>query len=146
MDQGGRVKSYKVVHLMRKVQRDTTLKLKLKPFPSEWNFVRVDFAEQFRISGLASSSIKALGFLHSGSCVLQDFPSLEQMGCHINHEADDRYRLRGLIWETDHKTTTPSFCHLFPQTGGSASLCNSKPYPMPSSDMIQTYSQNRRLI
>lgn len=102
---------------------------------------------QLQISGLARASIKALGFLHSGSCVLQDFPSPEQMGCHINnHEADDRYRLRGLIWETDHKTTTPSFCHLFPQTGGSASLRNSKPQPMPLSDIIQTCSQNRCLI
>lgn len=102
---------------------------------------------QLQISGLAKFSIKvSLGFLHSGSCVLQDFPSPEQMGCHINHEADDRYRLRGLIWGTDHKTTPPSFCHLFPQTGGSASLCNSKPQPMSSSDIIQTCSQNRCLI
>lgn len=92
----------------------------------------MDFAEQLQISGLARGSIKALGFLRSGSCVLQDFPSPEQMGCHINHEADDRYRLKGLIWETDHKTTPPSFCHLFPPTGGSASLRNSKPQPMSS--------------
>lgn len=43
-----------------------------------------------------TGSIKALGFLRGRSCVLQDFPSPQQMGCHINHEADDHYRLRAL--------------------------------------------------
>jgi len=143
----GSRREYKAVQGCASNEEEWEIEHKIKAtfnqFPSQ---MKLHPSGQLQISGLARASIKALGFLHCGSCVLQDFPSPEQMGCHINHEADDHYRLRGLIWESDHKTTPPSFCHLFPQTGGSASLRNSKPQPMPSTDIIQTCSPNRCLI